>query len=703
MNILVLAEKMDMAIKFACSLGGMKVDNNTIMLSDLDNGQNLKLCQNLARRYNHIRTQYDNNYYTFIWANGHCVTLKDAYDINPEWKVWWKIDRFIDMSINQETGNYDLTGSNFKVAFNKQPILNNIAKEFVSDSYDLIVSATDFGREGEAIFKFIYNYVRTKNKNKKIPNYKRAKIVEISEKAIRKGFENLIDSRDIQCRELAAYARAFSDKIIGDNMTVALTLKKDNPLRDSKGKSSLISCGRVQTPTLNMIIQRDNEIKNYVKQSKWRAEAEFETEKGETFKGLLLIPTNKEDPFELALQSDYLESEDDLAMENFIKEIREAEKDYYIQVIEEKEKKTSPPLLYDTNTLLVEADKKTSFNSKSVMAAMELLYQNGYISYPRTDSQYMNDNDKEKLHSVIFNLKNVAPLYEQILKQLGSINAMDKLFNSKKVNDHYAIIPTNKSLTRNKLYKLNINEIKREATNLSDDDIYKNIWTIYTSICNRTLAVVMPPKETKSMTIITSDGLFTFKSQVNKIIRLGWSYLYQNSDEEEENIDLDINVDDFVKVVDMKIKETFNKKPSYYTEGSLMAAMEDCGKLLEDKDYKDILKDAKGIGTPATRIGIIQTLLKRKYIKREGKYLKSTEAGRKALSLISIEDLHSPLLSAKWEAELRNLENGKDENGTLRTKNENVMIYKEFMEDVKNNTKEWIRIVNPEVSKKMKV
>ena len=705
MNILVLAEKMDMAIKFACAIGGMKVDNKEIMLSNLDEGSTLAKCQNIARKNQHIKTQYNGNFYTFIWANGHCVTIKDAADIKPEYKSWYNLDHFFDMSLNINSGDYDFSGDNFKVIPGKEKIIAKISKEITSGAYDFIISATDFAREGEAIFKFIYNYIRT-NSHKKVPVYKRAKIVEISEKAIREGFENLIDFHDMESKELAAYARAFSDKIIGANMTVALTLLANNPIKNKNGKNGVISCGRVQTPTLNMIIKRDDEIKNYVKKSKWRVEAEFEAPSGDKYKGLLLEPLegeSEEDEIDIkeALKSEYLEVDSKYEVEEFLPYIKDDMKDFSIRVLEVKQNKTSPPLLYDTNTLLVEADKKTKFNSEAVMAAMELLYQDGYISYPRTDSQYMNDNDKEKLHSVIFNLKNVRPEFENVLKQLGNIDAMPKIFNSKKVNDHYAIIPTNKALTSQKLINLNISSLKKLSPKLTDKEIYLDVWNIYIMICKRTFAVVMPEKITQSMTIITSDGLYNFKSQVSKIVRKGWSFLY--NDEEEENTNLQVEKGDAVKVINFKENETFNKKPSYYTEGSLMAAMENCSKLIEDKKYKDILKDAKGIGTPATRVGIIKSLLDKGYVNKKGKHLEATENGRKVISLIPSDDLLSPILSAKWEAQLQNLENGKDEHGNIRPHNENLQVYKSFMNDVKENTKHWIKEVNPDVAKKMKI
>ena len=700
MDILVIAEKMDMAIKFASALGGIKIDNKIIMLNDLDEGSNLNICQNHARKKSHIKTQFEDNFYTFVWANGHCITIKDASDINTEYKSWNKLDHFFDMSINLKSHQYDFSGHNFKVISGKEKIVANISKELTSGKYDFVISATDFAREGEAIFKFIYNYIRT-NTDKSVPVYKRAKIVEISEKAIRDGFEHLIDFHDMQSKELAAYARAFSDKIIGANMTVALTLKKNNPIKTKNGKAGIISCGRVQTPTLNMIIKRDDEIKGYVKKSKWRLEATFKTPSGSTYQGLLLKPLEEDEDITTALNSEYVEASGQNDILEFIPYVTNDMQEFYVRVLNIKQNKISPPLLYDTNSLLVEADKATSFNSESVMTALELLYQNGYISYPRTDSQYMNDNDVEKLHSVIFNLKNVHTVFSNILDQLSTIKAMPKIFNSKKVNDHYAVIPTQKSLNSHMLYQLNIIELQKLSPKLSEKEIYLNIWQIYLMICKRTFAVIMPEKITESMTIITSDGLYNFKTQTNRVLKKGWSYLY--SDQEPNSPSINIKENDEVNIVNFNPNETFNKKPSYYTEGSLMAAMENCSKFVEDKEYKNVLQESKGIGTPATRVAIIKALLQKEYITKKGKHLEATENGRKVISVIPSNDLLSPLLSAKWETQLRNLENGKDEYGNLRTYQENLFEYKKFMDDVKLNTKHWIKDANPQVAKQMKI
>lgn len=538
----------------------------------------------------------EGNAYIVTWGLGHLVTLADPEDYNTDYKEW-HIEDLPMMPKQMKLVVIKQTRAQFNAV--KSLIHRNDISE--------IIIATDAGREGELVARWILE----KAGNKK--PLKRLWISSVTDKAIKEGFANLKDAKEYEPLYAAAKARAEADWLVGMNATRALTCKYNAQL----------SCGRVQTPTLAMIAKREEEIKTFIPKPYYGLTARVN--------GTLFIwqdvKTNSSSSFDK-------------------KKIEEIEKKVRTEVgeivdVKKTSKKTYPKGLYDLTTLQRDANQYFSFSAKQTLNIMQKLYeQHKILTYPRTDSCYISedivDTLKERVKAV-----SVGP-YKQytgaILKQPIKGNA--SFVNDKKVSDHHAIIPTEQSPI---------------LSDLSNEER-----KIYDLVVRRFLAVLYPPYEYEQTTVTLkiSDEIFVARGKVEK--KRGFLEVIKDREEEMEGSLPEYK--EGQKLSDLTITRTEGKTkpPAYFTEATLLLAMENPVKYLEQRDKNTVktLQETGGLGTVATRADIIEKLFHTYLMEKQGDSIKITGKARQLLKLVP-EDLRKPELTASWEAKLSLIAKGK--------------------------------------------
>ncbi|MCX8094967.1 MAG: DNA topoisomerase 3 [Caldisericia bacterium] len=570
---------------------------------------------------------FESDKYTIIFALGHLVTLCEPEDYDKKFKYWTIKDLPIIPKV-----------------FKLKPIREtedqfDFVKKFLkSDSYDFIVNACDAGREGELIFRYIYKLSKS---NLKI---KRLWLNALTKEEILNGFNNLKDGEEFENLGIAAEARAQADWLVGINATRAFTRKE----------GLLLSIGRVQTPTLYMIVERENEILSFKKEKYYEIFAYFEKDKFK-YKGKW-----------------FDDSDDRIFDENKLIKILEniKEKDGLVDSIELKKNKVPPPLLYDLTELQREANRLFGFTAQKTLSIAQSLYeQEKLITYPRTDSRYLPSSLKSDIPKILKNLSKLD-IYKNFIENVlkSGIKFNSRIVDDSKVTDHFAIIPTG----------------VLPKGMLSND---KKI--IFDLIVKRFISVFYPPAEELKLTIITKIVNERFKTDDKYLIFSGWMKVYGKEEELFEEVPLKIK--EKVKVNKIEKVEKFTEPPPRFTDGGILSLMETCGKLIEDEELREILKE-KGIGTPATRAQIIERLIEVGYIERDGKYLKPLPKGMKlieTLKKIPLEELLSPELTGEWERKLLFIEKGKLE-------------YEKFIKDIINFTKDIVDKVIKREGKRIK-
>lgn len=530
--------------------------------------------------------------YVVTWALGHLVTLANPENYNDRYKNW-------------NMNDLPMLPDKMKLVIIKKTSKQfNAVKRLMNDkNIKEIIIATDAGREGELVARWIIEKARV---NKPI---KRLWISSQTDKAIKEGFRNLKDGKEYINLYHSAVARSRADWYVGLNITRALTCKHNVQL----------SAGRVQTPTLNMIIQRENEIKKFVGAKYWE---------------LKCISNN--------IEFNWVSNNGNTRI--FDKEKRDSiinkTKDNIgtITSVNEKTKKIQVPLAYDLTSLQIDANNKYGFSAKETLQIMQRLYEHHkLVTYPRTDSRYISsdvvDTLKERLESII------SPSYKGFARALlrQKLNITKRFVDDKKVTDHHAIIPT-------------------EETGYVND-LSNNERKIYELIVKRFLEVLSKPceyKETKAELNIQGEKfIVTHKDIINE----GFKSI-SSSKEKPDGHKVQFKPNDKISISKVHYIEGVTKPPSRYTEALLLADMENPKKFVSENKMKETLADAGGIGTVATRADIIEKLYNTYYIEKIDGKIHPTSKGKQLVDLVP-EDIKSPILTAKWEQQLVNISKGK--------------------------------------------
>ncbi|MDR2903988.1 MAG: DNA topoisomerase III [Clostridiales bacterium] len=542
--------------------------------------------------------------YIVSWAIGHLVTLCDPEDYDEGLKKW-----------RYETLPIMPAEIKLKPVPNTKSQLNILKKLMTDKDVDSLICATDSGREGELIFRYIYRIVKSKKPFQRLWNS------SMTDQAIKDGFANLKDGAVYDHLYLSAKCRSEADWLVGINASRAYTIRYN----------ALLSIGRVQTPTLAILVDRQKEINAFDPKDYWEITAFFEGYKGKWF--------NPEDQ-ETKLYDK--EKADGIAE-------KVKGKTGVVKSIEKEEKRQPPPLLYDLTELQRDGNRKFGFSaSKTLSIAQDLYEKRKMITYPRTDSRYLSADMKSKVAATLKKL-NIDPYkkYVQTVLDLPQLPFSKRMIDDAKVTDHHAIIPTDGNIN---LAALSADELK-----------------IYDLIARRFIAAFYPAyiyHITKIITIAESENFLTKRMTV---AQYGYMELYreektaQKKSKKSEDDDLsavlpDVKEKDAVSVSDALSEQKKTKPPKLYNEATLLSAMENAGRLVEDEDLKEQLKDS-GLGTPATRAAIIERLIQVNYIERKAKNLIPTEKGMKLIAVVPPE-MKSAETTGKWERGLSSVAKG---------------------------------------------
>ena len=477
----------------------------------------------------------------------------------------------------------------------------------VFDQCDRIIVATDAGREGELIFRYIFHYLNCRKP------FVRLWISSLTDKAIREGLQNLKAGSLYDNLFLSAQARSEADYLIGINGTQALSVAAGQ---------GIFSLGRVQSPTLAMICTRFLENKNFVPQKYWQ----------------LKLQTTKDNVAFTALSTEKYDMQQPAI--DTLQRIKEA-KTVQVKTIERKEVNQEPPLLYDLTSLQKEANTKLNFSADKTLSIAQKLYEGKLISYPRTGSRYISQDVFEEIPERLVNLEQYARFAGYAAGMKGkALNS--RSVNDGKVTDHHAIIPTGQ-------HPQNLTDMERRVFDL---------------IARRFIAVFYPDCKFATTTVLGEVESIEFKATGKQILEPGWRVIFgapsaQSQEEKEEKGEEENVLPAFVKgesgphVPDLY--EKWTQPPRPYTEATLLRAMETAGKLVDNDELRDALKE-NGIGRPSTRAAIIETLFKRNYIRKEKKNLIATPTGVELIQIIHEELLKSAELTGIWEKKLREIE-----------------------------------------------
>ena len=546
----------------------------------------------------------EGNKYIVTWALGHLVTLADPETYDKKYKSW-------DMS------DLPILPKDLKTVVIKKSAkqFNTVKAQLNRNDVNEVVIATDAGREGELVARWIIEKAHIKKP------IKRLWISSSTDKAIKEGFTKLKDAKEYNNLYYSAIARAEADWIVGINATRALTTKYNASL----------SCGRVQTPTLAMILKREDEIRNFKPKDYYTLD--ILTEKGGNYLKLSWHDKNNS-------TSTFNKEK----IENIKKKV--LNKDLKIVDVKKSNKKKYAPSLYDLTELQRDANKMFGYSAKETLSIMQRLYEHHKVlTYPRTDSRYLTDDIVDTLKDRIkaVNTSEYSKVSMKLLKT--KIKPNKSFVDNSKVTDHHAIIPT---------------EERVFLGDLSDKER-----KIYDLVVKRFLSVLCPPFEYEQTTIKGSCEGETFTAKGNKIIKLGWRENYTVDDNETYDGIIDINVDEVLKVESVKIENKKTNPPSYLNEATLLTEME-----------------KHNLGTVATRADIIEKLFNSFFVEMKNKEIHITSKGRQLLDLAP-KDLKSPELTAKWEKTLNDISKGKSKKNEFLNEMKNYS--KTIVKEIKNS------------------
>ncbi len=538
--------------------------------------------------------------YIISWAVGHLVTLCEPEDYSKDFAKWSKntlpiIPKQMELKAISRT--------------RKQLVI--LHKLMNQNDVDDIVCATDSGREGELIFRYIYLITKC---NKP---FKRLWISSMTDEAIKKGFDTLKEGKEYDNLFFSAKCRSEADWLVGINATRAFTIHHN----------VLLSVGRVQTPTLAIIVQRHIEITNFVSKPYYELLGTFkyfENENALTYTGKWYNSKEKNN------RIDSLEDANEL-----ITKLQNATG--IVKSVTNTKKNTKPPLLFDLTELQRECNSKFGFSAKQTLDIAQSLYESKkVITYPRTDSRFLSSDMKKTVKPLVEKLSKNQKFEYYCSKLLDKDFSFTKrVFDDKKITDHHAIIPTGKLNN-----SLSLEELK-----------------VFYTVVKRFLSVFYPDYKYNSTNIKTEVLSEIFITKGQTVIDLGWRELYQDDKNKEEQVLPNVKKDDSVVLSEIVREDKKTNPPPKYNEASLLGAMENPTKFVEDEEIREQMKDG-GIGTPATRASIIERLLQVGYIERKGKTLEPTEKGIKLIEICP-EELKSPATTGKWEKGLNKIARGE--------------------------------------------
>lgn len=581
--VVIYAEKPDMGEKIAAALGG-----SSFHKAEKKNG------------YYMIR--YKGTEYAVTWGYGHLCALAEAVQYNPEYKNWSKLP-------------IPFIPKDYKVVLNeksKMPVKEayRIVKQLF-DRADYVINATDFAREGELIFYYLYHYMGCRKP------VMRAKLVSTTKDGIEDSFDHLLDSSDFAGILASAQCRSITDWVVGCNLTVAMTLQY--------GGRNIYSIGRVQTPTLAMVVERDEQIKNFKPEDYFTVEGVFTTATDKTYEGV-----HEQKRFDKKEDADAIVS-------------RCRGHKGIVADIETTEEKELVPHLYSLDSLQMDANEKYGLNLKHTLDLVQKLYEKGLVTYPRTDCQYLPDDMVGKIQQVHSMLRSngFGHLFGPEASDSNMLKNKKRFFDTSKVGSHFAIIPTG-----------------QVPSGLSSDE--KKVYGLIADSVIRMLYEAAVIEKTKVTTTVNGESFITNGKSLKYD---GWMFV--NGSTKEEFIPA-LKIGDQVDP-DISSFARKTKPPKHYTDKSLLAAMLSAGRNLEDKDLKKFMAEQKidGVGTVATRASIIETLVARGMVVRDKKNILATERGINLIHAIPVEAVKSAALTAQCEKKLNMIMNHEMDTGSF--------------------------------------
>ena len=562
-------------------------------------------------------TSYESDDTIVTFAVGHLVELVAPEEYDERFKKW----RMDDLPIIPEDFKLDARDTKAR----KQ--LKAIHKLLKRDDVDRVINACDAGREGELIFAYIYE---TSGVDKPV---ERLWINSMTKTAIRDGFEQLRPGEQLRQLEAAARSRSEADWLVGMNATRAATI------RGRAWVGGVVSLGRVQTPTLALIVKREREIQAFVPEPYWLVHAQFDPRyEGLWFEGEETRITGK----------DGEKRADGIAT-------KVSGADGVVESVERKEQSERAPLLYDLTSLQRDANRRFGFSARRTLQAAQSLYENKKaITYPRTNSRWLSGDLVPQLKPTAATLAPIgeykaAAEYVLGLQQLP----LARVVNDSKVDDHHAIIPT---------------DVEHDVDRFSPDER-----RIFDLVARRFLSVFHPPARYARTTVVTLVEEERFRTRGKVTLEAGWRGVYgllseadqqaQRQDEDAENESAELpplEQGQKVKCASAEVEAKETKPPPRYTEATLLSAMETAGKFVDDEELREAMKE-RGLGTPATRAETIETLIRREYIERVAKDLQPTPKGLQVITMLEEHPLTSPELTGDWEKRLTDIEHGSDD------------------------------------------
>ena len=595
----------------------------------------------------------EGNGYCVSWTFGHLCALLDPHEYNDQWKGW-----------NMSSLPMVPVRFGIKVSDDKGILKQfNTIKDLISKA-EMVINCGDAGQEGELIQRWVYQKAGCK-----VP-VKRLWISSLTEDAIREGFANLKDQSHYQHLYEAGMMRAIGDWLLGMNATRAYTLR----FAKGVGKDrQVLSIGRVQTPTLALIVKRQHEIENFVPRTYWELKTNY---RDTIFSAQLPVEEDEYAITSLEQGQKLVDSIKDLPLE--------------ISSVEKKKGMEYAPRLFDLTSLQVECNKRYGLSADDTLKIIQSLYEKHVTTYPRVDTTFLSDDIYPKVPATLQGIQEFFPQVTPLLplkadggKGAGSLPKSKKVFDNSKVTDHHAIIPTGQKPN-------NLTDLERK---------------VYDMVALRFIAAFYPPCQVATTTVLAQAGEVPFKVTGREILEQGWREVFAtpiaNSAQGERPIggtpsenESDTEPSEQKTLPSFKkgesgpheplLQEKTTTPPKYYTEATLLRAMETAGKTVDNEELRDAMKE-NGIGRPSTRAAIIEKLFQRKYIVREKKNIKATEVGINLIHTIISPLLKSAELTGLWEKKLREIERGDFE-------------AQQFLDELKQMTSEVVRDVKSDKS-----
>ncbi|MEG1543896.1 MAG: DNA topoisomerase 3 [Tannerellaceae bacterium] len=541
---------------------------------------------------NRMNGYIEGNGYQVTWTFGHLCTLKEPHEYAPEWKRWSLSS--LPM-IPPRFGIKLIDNQGYRQQFE--------TIEGLMQNAEMVINCGDAGQEGELIQRWVMQKAGCK-----CPVY-RLWISSLTEEAIREGFQHLKDQSEFNSLYEAGLSRAIGDWLLGMNATRLYTLRYGQ-------NRQVLSIGRVQTPTLALIVNRQAEIDNFTPEAYWELKTVYRNTTFSSTKGKFSSKEEGEDFLTIVQQEEFVVTD-----------------------TSEKKGKEYAPRLFDLTSLQVECNKKFAFSADDTLKLIQSLYEKKVTTYPRVDTTFLSEDIYPKVPDTLKGMTDYADLIAPLLAT--KIPKTKRVFDNTKVTDHHAIIPTGVA-----------------PRNLSDTER-----KVYDLVARRFIAAFYPDCDISTTTVLGKVGKVDFKVTGKQILKPGWRVVFgaEQKDPDAEPTEEEGVLPDFVKGESGPHVPTLGEKwtlpPKVYTEATLLRAMETAGKLVDNDELRDALKE-NGIGRPSTRAAIIETLFKRNYIRKERKNLYPTATGVELIGTIHEELLKSAELTGLWEKKLRQIERG---------------------------------------------